>query len=255
MKEFNNTQWLRLLSEVEALRVAVTSDHIHEFRVAVKKLRAVGRALEMDEAFGPIRPLYRACGHVREPEIMESILKVLDRGTTLDTKRLHQRLRAMRASAIGTVKHEIEGVTVSVIETIRKQITDRLNAETPESIEKIRKQAIKCCYKRTCKRSKNIDDMEILHEIRVDLKDITYMLGLELATDRKVQRRRSLVHDVESFLGAIHDHAVLRDWISAIPEDALPAETRKTLRTTLKNMINTDVRDARTTIASLCRDW
>jgi hypothetical protein len=97
--------------------------------------------------------------------------------------------------------------------------------------------------------------MVILHEIRVDLKDITYMLGQDSATDRKVQRRRSLVHDVESFLGAIHDHAVLRDWITSIPEDAIPTETRRTLRSTLKNMINTDVRDARTTIASLCRDW
>lgn len=255
MREFNNTQWLRLLSEVEALRVGVSSEAVHEFRVAVKKLRAVARTLDVDEAFAPLRPLYRACGRVREPEIMESILKVIDRGTELNTKRLHQRLRVMRAGAIGVVKNELETVTIPLIESVRSKISETMSGKTEDELSKMRRNYIRRCYQRTKKRSKDIDDMEILHDIRVDLKDITYLLGLEVVKTRKVVRRRSLVHDVESFLGAIHDHAVLRAWISEVPEDALDPITRKSLRSTLKTMITTDVRDARVTIASLCRDW
>ncbi len=255
MKEYNNTQWLRLLSEVESLRVGVSSEAIHEFRVAMKKLRALGRTLDVDAAFKPLRPLYRACGHVREPEIMMSILRVLDRGTELQTKRLYHRLRAMRASAIGSVKRELAIVTVTMIDSVRTTLSEAMLGLTHEELATRRKQQIRDAYKRTCKRSRDIDDMEILHEIRVDLKDITYLLGLEEVKSRKTLRRRSLVHDVEAFLGAIHDHAVLRTWITDVPEDALDSDTRKSLRSTLKTMITTDVRDARVTIASLCRDW
>lgn len=130
-----------------------------------------------------------------------------------------------------------------------------LDGMTDLNMERARDHYIKGRYKHVCKICKDLDDMEVLHKIRRDLKDITYLLALSSVNDRSNKRRHSLVEDVESFLGAIHDHAVTRVWIGELPDGTVNEGSRHTIRQHLKNMIRTDVRSARTTVASLCRDW
>ncbi|MBK6417915.1 MAG: CHAD domain-containing protein [Ignavibacteria bacterium] len=255
MKMFYNAQWLRLLTEVGALRISVSSSHVHEMRVATKKVMSVMRALDKSEMLEALRPHYHACGRVREPEIMIAIIAEIAKEGPIDVSFVLRRLRAIRASSIHSLKHELSILDDAALSTVRSAAEQVLAGMTDLSMERARDHYIKGRYKHVCKICKDLDDMEVLHKIRRDLKDITYLLDLAPVHDRTNKRRHSLVEDVESFLGAIHDHAVTRVWTGDLPEGTITDDSRHTIRQYLKNMIRTDVRSARTTVASLCRDW
>lgn len=255
MKMFYNAQWQRLLTEVGALRISVLSSHVHEIRVATKKVMSVMRCLDQKETMEALRPLYHACGNVREPEIMIAIISAASKQIGGDVSHILQRLRAIRASAIRSLKKELTLLDDAALATIESAAEHVLLGMTEITMERARAKYIKGRHKRVCAISKDLDDMEILHRIRRDLKDITYLLALAPSIDRAHMRRRSLIDDVESVLGAIHDHAVTRAWLSDLPDGTVNEESRHTFRLHLKNMIKADVRSARTTVASLCRDW
>ncbi|HLP28326.1 MAG TPA: CHAD domain-containing protein [Candidatus Didemnitutus sp.] len=255
MKTFYDAQWQRLLTEVGALRVSVLSSHVHEMRIATKKVMAVMRSLNQKETMEALRPLYHMCGSVREPEIMMGIMTAVSKQVGGDVSHILRRLRAIRASSIRALKQELTILDDAALATIQSAAEHLLLGMTEITMERAREHYIKGRYKHVCKISRDLDDMEILHRIRRDLKDITYLLALTPSLERAQLRRRSLVQDVESFLGAIHDHAVTRAWIGDLPEGTVNEESRHTFRLHLKNMIRADVRSARTTVASLCRDW
>ncbi len=236
------------------LRVRVRSEDVHGLRVAVKKLRSMARLMKNGAVVRPLREVYRACGAARQTEILAGILQVMVEGTSLDAKGAiavlqKDRRRANAAIRLRAAEAEVHVDAVELeLWRVRKSFTDEaLLARISRRMKERRKHV--------CSMRKEIDDAVVLHDVRKSLKDLQYLLSVSQQSPLKAKRRRDVVHDAESYLGAVHDLCDLAQWLSERKSSCMPTSTRRRLARQITQRIEQETADAKRMLAWLCSLW
>jgi CHAD domain-containing protein len=253
--DFVGEQFKVLTTTLQGMQKSVRSDAIHDFRVAFKKLRSMARLLGHPQAVHPLRGFYRACAAVREPEILSGILAVIVRQTTVDANQLLTKLRRERLSAHRAVKKHA-AAAADAVDAVQVVLTELRRVNADAALAKRINQRIRAIKRLVCSERSEIDEIETLHDVRKSLKEVHYLLVIQEGGSWKVNhRRRSLAHDAESFLGAVHDQYDLMVWLLRQDAAHLKARDRRFLVSHLNDLITEETQDAKRVLKWLCRDW
>ncbi|GAB4510709.1 MAG: CHAD domain-containing protein [Haliangiales bacterium] len=213
---------------------------VHEFRKAVRRLRALLRLMEgfvgvdaYERARETLRELHQATSAWRDRHVVNDILAGLEQ---LDTN-------AKSAAVIESLRASIAIQPLpepAVIQPVLDQGCAEL-AELPSILagampRQLRWQALDnglaTCYRRARRRWRDVtrhDDSDAIHELRKRVKEVTYQIELfsELGGGR-IQRQRKRFANLSERLGQVSDLIVLRSYIE---EHAKPnAERRRLLK-------------------------
>ena len=250
---FIKTQAAVLSDTIVQLRSTITSEHIHRLRVATKKLRTVARLLGDPSVMDPVLEIYRASGTVREPEIMGGVLGVFVRDTTIDAQPLHRLLTTQRNAAIKQLKVVVAQTDDATIGRCLKKLRDLRSHFTDAEIERMIDQRIKRKRKRACKAADALSNIDVLHAMRKDLKQVNHLMMIdENAQDMKGKHRRAIISDIESFAGAIHDRAMLQEWLRSVPSDVISRRMRDSIITSLTKHMETELRQMKSSLHAMC---
>lgn len=250
------TQATVLREQIVRLRSSIASDPIHDMRVAMKKLRTIARLLGDPSLLHPLRDLYRACGAVREPEVMSGVLSVLDRDTELKTRRVHKVLNEQGSSAREHLRAALDSTPDTTVAACLRALFDRRGSLSDSVVADRIKNRLRRRKKRACHRIEVLDDMEILHSVRKDLKQMNYLLMIDEGSQKpQGRRRRARVSDTEAFMGAIHDHSVLQAWLASASGSAVSMRDRDTLMAMMDRMISSETAEVKQRLRSLCAEW
>jgi CHAD domain-containing protein len=216
MDQFCTAQWQRVSREIRALRGAVSGPSVHRFRVAVKKVRAVLRAIDRTELMDALRPLYRSCGNVREPEILAEILRQISDETTVDVSPFLEELRRRRIAAARSVRRELGLVSDRTLTMLGSTIRGAVVDDHDPSLVRARERRIRKLRRRVLEQRGRLGSEDVLHNVRRDVKEMSYLLGAYTPIVADDERRRAITHETESFLGSVHDEDVLRAWLEQL---------------------------------------
>ncbi len=255
MDLFLNAQWQRISREIRSLRVAVSGPSVHRFRVAVKKVRAVLRALHRTDHMDGLRPLYRACGNVREPEILTELLKRIGNEASVPVAPLLLLLHRRRIAAARTVRRELALVSEHTLRVLGATIRGSAVDDDDPSLAAARQKRIGKLRRRVLKQRGRLGSDDVLHNVRRDVKEISYLLGATTSVSADDERRRTITHEAESFLGSVHDEDVLRSWLEHLDTSFISAEHREHLLHILAQRRKDHRRAARMVIDAIRDGW
>ena len=255
LERYLNKQWNRLVGEVSALRERITSDAVHDLRIAYKKVRAVSRNSDARGILEPLRPLYTACGAVREPEVLEGILSVIDRDTELKTVPLHRSLQGRRRSAHRRVHQALASLSDEAVTEIAYELERGFSKRSPEQTRRAIRDHLQARRRRLCSRIPHLVETETLHAVRKDLKDISYLQRFAYNSKRKRRPEfEDRIADAESFLGVVHDQQQLYAYIRTYPLDRLDRTTWKFLMGRLQRSIGDAVVEITPRLQAICQE-
>ncbi len=255
MKQYINAQWEKVLQALSSLRVDVSSEAVHDFRVTLKKLRAALIAVDNSAVLKDLRLIYGDCGRVRSAEIYSTTLAAVAAETAIDISPACEMLAKYRTIAARRLQRGIIRVTNEDLLAIATQI-DAL-------VQNINEQrATHMVYKRVRKLREHIRDLEseipdkgTLHAIRRYAKEISYLVSSDTSHSTESLRQHALAHHLESFLGAVHDEQELAEWLAKQGRCVIAKEHRKRLRSILKTRNRQNIALARVILRTFHEQW
>jgi CHAD domain-containing protein len=199
------------------------AESVHQLRVSIKKFRAVSKLLEylMPEAgrenkqqLGKLRELFKLAGQLRDSQVHMILFNYYKTELNIEDTGFEYFLKKNEMSAL---RKFLAGFSL-FNKTIANQPFHKLNLKKTEldTAESLRPGASKLLEKRLKKLRKTVlaaENDRILHNARIQLKQIRYMLGILTMQDsffEKYDIAMTGLRVAEIQLGRWHDLVVFR---------------------------------------------
>lgn len=221
----NLKRLLRSYPSLESLEI------LHQIRIEIKKIKAVLRLLHYNrksfrshKAYLPFRALFRACGEIREPFVIQSLInkfKSINNPIIVDLN-LNSNFKNHLSTYIRTIKKSETNILPKA-ENIKSSIYKDFLKKNKMKLENL-------LYPTFLQRD--------LHKIRKLIKEIYYISSIR----SKRKRINSFLVKSSDFIGSWHDKRIVIQKLrkSVYPEteiiQKLKAETRSDI-STLKNLV------------------
>ena len=193
--------------------------NIHNFRISIKKLKGILKLIELcadqfdaKEHLSPLKKLFKPAGHIRESQV--NLIRLHDLSPmdehaadyiTLQQKVIKRERKSFKEKIKNFSPKEIT-LTRKIIRNYcrvfsKKMIMDKSNAFVHE-----RKTLIRDLLK-------SMEDVDSIHEIRINLKEITAILGLlnVLKIEGVDSEMLAYLKAYEDDIGLWHDWVILRE--------------------------------------------
>jgi CHAD domain-containing protein len=197
---------------------------IHEFRVAVKKIRTVFRLIHFiaptefhqKKEIADLRKVFRAAGPLRELEVDEEVLWVYEKDQVKFHRRLSQLLRAERRVAQPMYEEERKAFHPRYVNDPGKKVAHIL-AQTPEP--QLLARSLALCDIRLHHiwevLPKNYEP-EMIHKTRILVKEALYLMGILQNAGYAEHLGTGLLESAKlaaEIAGDWHDREVFYQWL------------------------------------------
>ncbi len=203
------------------------AESVHQLRVSIKKFRAVSKLLEYlmpetgrenKQQLEKLRELFKLAGRLRDAQVQLILLNYYRAELNIEDTGFEYFLKKNERSAL---RKFLAGFSL-FNKMISSQPFHRLNLKKPELnlAESLRPIASKLLEKRIMKLRKTFqaaDNDSMLHNVRIQLKQIRYMLGILTMQDsffKKYDIAMTGLRVAEIQLGRWHDLVVFRETIN-----------------------------------------
>lgn len=197
---------------------------IHDMRVAIKRLRAViilakklDPNLKGKRAEGDLRHLFRLSGRMRDAQVQQALLKEYETVLNVGFGEYAAYLLKLEQKSIQKFKAYLQPHSAT-------DFTADLELTLPALILKSDKELIKSATSSLIEQLfQRVDDLkadqesdESLHEIRRQLKQISYLLSVFDKEDpdfSELKKKLKMLEKANQLLGRWHDHAVAEEYL------------------------------------------
>lgn len=253
--EYVEDQLNKIGESIRRMSVRVAKVDVHAFRVSFKKIRSIARTYGNAGAVDGLRGLNRVCGAVREAEIRIDLLQGEEIRQLVSVEPLVKLLLVERHKARCVVKLLSVSDTNGVVDAREQLVVSRTAISDMELNTRISGRILKL-QRLTCKKRTEIGHVETLHDVRKALKDLMYLLPFRPDVNvAEMRKRRVMVNEAESQLGAVNDLADLQRWVASMQPDGVDRVETQPVRKHLLRRIQAETRYAKKVLKLICSNW
>ena len=222
------------------------SEALHDFRVAVRKLRSALRSFraELDEAIpkklrNRLRDLTQSTAPARDAEVMIALVKTLEtnvsRGQRAGLPWLLARFAERRDGAYDRIRRDLAPEFQRLERRLRKALwtagrtPGAVTAETPTfgSVAAILLVEHAALLEQALATLQSANDQSTAHAIRITAKHLRYLLELLVGAEPRAASILAQVKEIQTVLGDLHDLQVLAAQIADAVGDAAAERARR----------------------------
>ncbi len=207
----------RFEQNLEQARIAYEPEAIHEYRVAVKRIRAVVRAVNQaaeeeilsPEIIFPLREMFKAGGPIRDDQVQTELVEQLER----DSGRKFPLIKAFYRKRIDNQRDKFFVRSVDFdypsIGRIREDLAESLQSLDPVEFEQQLYDWLKETMEKLRKKRFSLDEPDRLHRFRTRFKEKGYIVEMLYQSQEDFRITRSAYERIKDFgleLGNWHDH-------------------------------------------------
>ncbi len=216
------------ITEYEKAKIDYDEDAIHDFRVSVKRMKAVLRLLEniiSDNSFvsknniASIKKIYGSAGIIRDSQVQVSMIKKYEKKLNIFFDFYKQYFNEYEK--VGKKKFDFENkvfryeLLANEIDEIKYNIDNNIAIEPSNSIFDF----VKIQYKYFIKLLNDTSNEENLHDARRKIKEINYVLEIVQIYTESIDKQLLLnLKRAGSMLGKWHDKVVMIENIEILEE-------------------------------------
>lgn len=205
-------------------------DAIHDFRVCLKRLRALVNLVERvnpvfssKRTFKPFRRIFKAAGGVRDLQVQEELVRRWTGQLHLELSEYYNFLKECESVARARFYKKAGDFNLSLLERCRKGVADALATETSETVLIRTRRHLEHSISRlvTYHESANLE-ADDYHQIRILTKESRYVVEiLQLCFPERedLGRLNEAMREVHRALGAWHDDDVALERIQDFLEN------------------------------------
>lgn len=219
--KFTGTRFKRIRFLLKSFATTQNTEIIHQIRIEIKKLKSIlhlidffDKGFNYKKKYSPFRKIYRSAKCIREPLVMESLIKSN---------------KIKKYSSLPDFNPAISSFIESIpvyLETVRKQKKLILKA-----VNKVSENKYRHYIKKENKKIRNSLFPSFiqgeLHGTRMQIKEIIYLIAI---MDKR-NRYKTFLTDIAGRIGDWHDHTLLIEFLKkshSLPEiKKLQTENRK----------------------------
>ncbi len=226
LTQYMTYQLYHALVMLREISMSKKSDDVHEFRVAIRRVRSILKLYAIEAPVFPdaLKAAVKATNAIRELDVL---LDSIDKTKYPKTHSHLSTLRREEADVLfsDTFKHETS--------KILWEYYDLLNKTNPSLVTKTLIQTVEKAYREALKEYDAIDEntpQKQLHRLRVRFKNLRY--GLEfLAINALKNEEKKIVEckSVQNTLGAVQDAYNQIAWLKELEKRFPSDETKKLL--------------------------
>jgi CHAD domain-containing protein len=242
-KAYFNDQWQLMLTHFKAFIKTDEQENLHQFRVQVKKLRAMLELLDIDSSkphlskdFKPVKRIFKHCGDIRNAYIN------LEFGVRYQFK--NEEFLVNQLYAIENGINEIKTLGRKYLKTIKES-----HNEIADDLRPVDNKAIVEFYKTRLEEiAIALDKLQFndeLHNTRKQIKTLVYNRKIaHKALDGKLQINNDYLDKLQDLIGNWHDNILALELFSSAESNYKPVITKiKRQNTRLKRSIAVLVQD------------
>jgi CHAD domain-containing protein len=207
----------RFASNLEQARIHFEPESIHEYRVAVKRIRAVARAVNQatgeeilpDSLILPLRLMFKAGGPIRDDQVQTELVEQLEQISGMNFPLIKQFYRKRIDNQRDQFFVRSVDFDYPVIGEIRNQMASALSPMDPEGLEANLYEWLRDSMEKLRKKRFSLEDPDRLHRFRTRFKEKGYIVEMLYFSEYDYHITKTAFNRIKDFgqeLGTWHDH-------------------------------------------------
>ena len=241
-KAYFNEEWNDMVGHLNSFIKTGNQDELHQFRVQVKKLRAmlilldaVSSKNKLTRDFKPVRKIFKQCGLIREAYIN---MLLTSRYKLNDEEFILGQVNEMEKNILSFKK--LAKKHLKTIKSAHADLEHDLKAVDDDSVNEFYKRQLE----QIASRLNELQFNESLHDCRKQIKNLVYNRKIaQKALDGKLEIDNDYLDKLQDRIGNWHDNELAMELFSALEKNKPLITKIKRQNTRLKKSINVLAKD------------
>lgn len=220
------------LENIKTTKENFDVDAIHDFRVSVKRIRAIFRFLEKinPEKYScrknikELRNLFKSSGQMRDMQVQLLLLENYEKRLNISLKEFTKYLKINKKEGKKQLKKALRNFSPNILDENEILITKIQKNKGDKKLLKILQEFVKQRFVEIKSLSLKLDSVEKTHKIRIALKETSYILNI-IKQYKKAEGEANFslkeIKQLGEILGIWHDCEVMKFHLKVFAQDNL----------------------------------